>query len=166
MGHLPVLALRIVLAIALVSCVIVQTVMVPLLATDLEQDFDADVASVRVPIIIVVVLGVGVVEVCAVCVWRLLTMVRTGTVFSPGAFRFVDTIIGAIAFAALLAFGLGAVLAPGESVAPGVVLLVGGVGVVVAGIALIVLVMRTLLTQAVARDAEAEQLQTELDEVI
>jgi hypothetical protein len=99
-------------------------------------------------------------------VWRLLTMVRRGTVFSHASFRYVDVIIGAITAAALLAFALGVVLAPGEAVAPGVVLLVGGVGLTVLGIALIVLVLRTLLAQAVARDAEASSLQAELDEVI
>ncbi len=57
---------------------------------------------------------------------------------------------------------LGFVLAPGEAVAPGVVLLVGGAGGLVAGVALIVLVLRMLLAQAVARDAEATQLQAEL----
>ena len=57
-------------------------------------------------------------------------------------------------------------LAPGEAVAPGIVLLIGGVAVIVAGIALIVLVLRMLLAQAVARDAEAHHLQAELDEVI
>ena len=58
------------------------------------------------------------------------------------------------------------VLAPGEAVAPGVVLLLGGAGVLVAGIALIVLVQRTLLVQAVARDREAATLQAELDAVV
>ena len=36
----------------------------------------------------------------------------------------------------------------------------------VAGIALMVLVLRMLLAQAVARDTEAQHLQAELDEVI
>jgi Flp pilus assembly protein CpaB len=40
------------------------------------------------------------------------------------------------------------------------------VAVLVAGIALIVLVQRMLLVQAVARDAEANHPQSELDEVI
>ena len=40
----------------------------------------------------------------------------------------------------------------------------GGGGVL--GVALIVLVLRALLAQAVARDVEATQLQAELDEVI
>ena len=37
---------------------------------------------------------------------------------------------------------------------------------IVAGVALIVLVLRMLLAQAVALDAEAHHLQAELDEVI
>lgn len=93
-------------------------------------------------------------------------MVQRRTVFSRPAFRFVDVIIGAIAFASLLLFVLGWVLAPGEAVAPGVVLLIGGAAATIAGIALIVLVLRTLLAQAVARDLEATLLQAELDEVI
>ncbi len=101
-----------------------------------------------------------------VCVWRLLTMVRRGTVFSHAAFRYVDVVIGAAVVASLLTFALGYTLAPGEAVAPGVVLLIGGVGMMVAGVALLVLVLRTLLAQAVARDAEAQHLQAELNEVI
>ncbi|WP_396020383.1 hypothetical protein [Arthrobacter sp. ISL-72] len=49
------------------------------------------------------------------------------------AFRYVDVVAGAVAAASLLTFGLGVVLAPGESVAPGIVLLIGGAGVLVAG---------------------------------
>ncbi len=41
-----------------------------------------------------------------------------------------------------------------------------GVGVAILGVALIVLVLRMLLAQAVARDVEAAQMQAELDEVI
>ena len=94
-------------------------------------------------------------------------MVRRGTVFSHAAFRYVDIVIGAVAAASLLTFALGVILAPGEAVAPGVVAADRrGWRVLVAGIALIVLVLRMLLAQAVARDAEAHHLQAELDEVI
>jgi len=165
MGTLTVTALRVVLALVLAGTLFVQTVMVPLLWRDMDGA-DADVLAIRVPFVVILVLGIATVQVCAVCVWRLLTMVRRGTVFSHGSFRYVDVIIGAITAAALLAFALGVVLAPGEAVAPGVVLLVGGVGLTILGIALIVLVLRTLLAQAVARDAEASSLQAELDEVI
>ena len=114
----------------------------------------------------IIVLGIVTVQVTMVCVWRLLTMVRRGTVFSSAAFRYVDVVIGAITVAALLMFALGVVLAPGETVAPGVVLLIGGAAVLIAGVALVVIVLRMLLAQAVARDTEAQGLQAELDEVI
>ena len=120
----------------------------------------------RVPVLVIVVLGIVTIQVTMVCVWRLLTMVRRGTVFSHAAFRYVDVVFGAIVVASLLAFALGVTLAPGEGVAPGVVLLIGGAGVLVAGVALVVLVLRMLLAQAVALDAETKHLQAELSEVI
>ena len=164
MGRLTVLALRLVLATALAGSLVVQAVMVPLLRADVE---DSDLAAGAVlAVVVIVVLGIATMQVTAVCVWRLLTMVRRGTVFSPAAFRYVDVVIGAVAAASLLTFALAVTLAPGEAVAPGVVLLVGGVALIVAGIALIVLVLRMLLAQAVALDAEAHHLQTELDAVI
>ena len=165
MGNLPLYALRVVLALVLAGSVFVQVVMVPLLAIDLDE-LTADHAYLRTPLLVFAVLSIVTIQVVLVCVWRLLTMVRRGTVFSDAAFRYVDVVIGAITAASLLTFALGVVLAPGEAVAPGVVLLIGGAAVLIAGIALIVLVMRMLLAQAVARDAEAHHLQAELDEVI
>jgi hypothetical protein len=162
MGHLTILALRTVLALALVGSVFVQVVMVPLMWIDLDEA----PAAVRIPFVVIVVLGILTMQVSAVCVWRLLTMVRRGTVFSHGAFRYVDIVIGAISAASLLTFALAVTLAPGEDVAPGVVGLICGIALVVAGVALVVLVLRMLLAQAVARDAEAHHLQAELDEVI
>lgn len=162
MGQVAIVALRFVLAAGLAGSLFVQAVMVPLLAVDLQ---DAPV-GVRVPVVVIVLLGIGTVQVCMVCVWRLLTMVRRGTVFSPAAFRYVDVVIGAVAAASLLTFGLGVVLAPGEAVAPGVVLLIGGLGGLIAGATLVVYVLRMLLVQAVARDVEADELQAQLDEVI
>ena len=163
MGRLTVLALRIVLGGVLAGTLFVQAYMVPLLYMDLDGP---DAADVRVPLVVITVLGIVTIQVTVVCVWRLVTMVARGTVFSHAAFRYVDVMFGAVAVASLLTFGLGVVLAPGEEVAPGVVLLIGGVAAIVAGIALIVLVLRMLLAQAVARDAEAHHLQAELDEVI
>lgn len=165
MGKLTVLALRVVLALVLAGSVFVQAVMVPLLAVDLGEA-GAVLAGVRVPVVIIVLLGIVTVQATLVCIWRLLSMVRRGTVFSQGAFRYVDIIVGAVAAAALLMFVLGAVLAPGEAVAPGVVLLIGGAGLLISCAALIVLVLRLLLAQAVDRDAQAARLQAELDEVV
>ncbi|GGX62914.1 DUF2975 domain-containing protein [Streptomyces fructofermentans] len=162
MGRLALLALRTVMVALLAGSVFVQAVMVPLLAADMK---DAD-ATVRVPVVVITLLGLVTAQVVVVCVWRLVTMVRRGTVFSHAAFRYVDIVTGAFGTAALLTFALGVVLAPGEAVAPGVVLLIGGVMVAILGIALIVLVLRMLLAQAVARDVEAAEMRAELAEVI
>ncbi len=162
MGNLAVLALKVVLALALLGSSVVQGLMVPLLWIDLE---DAP-ATVRVPLVVIVVLGIVCLQVIAVCLWRLLTMVRRGTVFSHAAFRLVDIVVGATATGAVLTFGLAVVLAPGESVAPGIVALLCGLSLVVGGVALLVLVLRMLLVQAVATDSRARDLQSELDEVI
>ncbi len=163
MGKLTILALRIVIAMVLAGLLFVQVRMVPLLSVDLVEAGAPD--GPRVALLAIAVLGILCVQVVAVCVWRLLTMVRRGTVFSNGAFRFVDIVFGAIAFAAVLMFGIAVVLAPGE-IAPGVVLLICGAALMIGGVALVVLVMRTLLAQAVARDVEAADLRAELDEVI
>jgi len=165
MGTLTVLALRIVLGMSLAGSLFVQMVIVPLLALDLNE-LDPEYAYLRTPLIVIPLLGIVTIQVTVVCVWRLLTMARRGTVFSHAAFRYVDIVIAAVAAASLLTFGLGVTLAPGEAVPPGMVLLIGGAAVLMAGVALIVVVLRMLLAQAVARDAEAHHLQAELDEVI
>ncbi|WP_369195669.1 DUF2975 domain-containing protein [Streptomyces djakartensis] len=165
MGKLAMVALRVVLVMLLAGSLFVQGVMVPLLAVDMNG-LKPEYAYLRTPILVILVLGVLTAQVVAVCVWRLVTMVRRGTVFSHGAFRYVHIVIGAFVAAACLVFALGVVLAPGEAVAPGVVLLLGGVGVAVLGVALVVLVLRMLLAQAVARDLEAGRMRAELEEVI
>ncbi|GIH75944.1 DUF2975 domain-containing protein [Planobispora longispora] len=165
MGKLTVYALRAVLALLLAGSVFVQAVMVPLFAADLEM-LKPEFAYLRLPLIAIPFLGIVTAEVILVCVWQLVTMVRRGTVFSHAAFRYVHIVIGALVAAALLVFALAVVLAPGDPVAPGIVLLICGVSLAILGVALIVLVLRMLLAQAVARDAEATQMQAELDEVI
>lgn len=155
MGNLAIGALRVVIVIALAGFVFVQTVIAPLLWIDLE----GEPATLRVPFVLIFVLGIGTLEVCAVCVWKLLTMVRRGNVFSTAAFRYVNIIIGAIGAASVLMFALAVTFAPGEDVAPGIVLMIFGASLVIGGVALLVYVMRTLLAQATS-------LRTELDEVI
>jgi DUF2975 family protein len=164
MGKLTVVALRGVLVVLLAGSLFLQVVMVPLLAVDLEED--AALAYQRTSFVVITILGVVTVQVVLVCVWRLVTMVRHGIVFSHAAFRYVHVVIGAIVAAALLLFALAVVLAPGEAVPPGVILLMCGAVVAVLGVALIVLVLRMLLAQAVERDVEAAQMQAELEAVI
>ncbi len=161
MGKLTTGALRAVLAVVLAGTVCVQALMVWALATDPE-----DGSLPLTPLRVVTVLGLVSVQVALVCVWRLVTMVRRGTVFSHAAFRYVDVVIGAIVAASLVWFTVTAINAPGQRDDPGVTVIMGGIGMAILGVALFVLVLRTLLAQAVARDVEASQMQAELDEVI
>jgi hypothetical protein len=163
MGQLAVRALRVVLVLVLAGTVFVQAGMVWVLATGADpEDGSLPLTSLR----IVTILGMVSVQVAVVCVWRLVTMVRRGTVFSDAAFRYVDGVIGAIVAAALVWFAVTGLNAPGQRADPGVTVIMAGVGVAILGVALLVFVLRTLLVQAVARDVEAAQLKAELDEVI
>jgi hypothetical protein len=163
MGKLAVRALRAVLAVVLTGTVLVQALMVWALVSGSDpEDGSLPLTAFRV----ITIAGLGTAQVALACVWRLVAMVRRGTVFSRAAFRYVDGIIGAIAAAALAWFAVTAVNAPGQRDDPGVTLIMGGIGVAILGVALIVLVLRMLLAQAVARDVEAAQMQAELDEVI
>ena len=161
MGSVTIAALRVVIALALVGSLIVQTVGVPLVWNDLEG---AEPWG-RIALVIIAVLGVATLQVFGVSVWMLLTKVRRGSIFQPSSFRYVDVIIGAILAAAVLAWILAALLAPGDA-APGIIALIGGIGVVLAGMALLVVVMKALLRQAIARDAEATALRSELDDEV
>ena len=163
MGKLTVQALRAVLVVVLAGTVFVQAGMVWALATGSDPE---DRSLPLTPLRLVTILGMVSVQIAVVCVWRLVAMVRRGTVFSDAAFRYVDVMIGAIAAAALVWFAITLINAPGQRDDPGVTLIMGGIGVGILGVALIVLVLRMLLAQAVARDAEATQLRSELDEVI
>ncbi|MCD1268858.1 DUF2975 domain-containing protein [Microbacterium sp. MEC084] len=161
MGRYVVLASQFVIALSLAGSLVVQTVILPLVWIDLE----GEALWGRVALVTIAALWILGLQVCAVCVWRLLGMVRRGSVFSRRAFRWVDVIIAAIAFDAVITFVLAVLLAPGD-VAPGVVALVCGAALVTGGVALLVAVMRQLLQQAIDRDAEARALRSELDEVI
>ncbi|MET7926809.1 DUF2975 domain-containing protein [Streptomyces sp. NPDC005349] len=163
MGKLTVRALRAVLAVVLAGTVFVQVGMVWVLVTGSDPE---DGAMPLTALRVITILGMGSVQVALVCVWRLVAMVRRGTVFSHAAFRYVNGVIGAIVAVALMWFAVTAVNAPGQRDDPGVTVIMGGIGLAILGVALIVLVLRMLLAQAVARDVEATQMQAELDEVI
>jgi hypothetical protein len=163
MGKLAVRTLRAVLVLVLAGTFLVQAGMVWVLVSGKDPE---DGSLPLTPLRVITILGMVSAQVAVVCVWRLVSMVRRGTVFSHDAFRYVDGVIGAIVAAALLWFAVTAVNAPGQRDDPGVTLIMGGVGVAILGVALIVFVLRMLLAQAVARDIEAAQMQAELDEVI
>ncbi|MCW2869307.1 MAG: transrane transport protein [Streptomyces oryziradicis] len=136
MGKLTVGALRAVLVVVLAGTVFVQALMVWALA-------DPEDGSLPLtPLQVITILGMASAQVALVCVWRLVTMVRRGTVFSRAAFRYVDVVIGAIVAAALVWFAVTVLNAPGQRADPGVTGIMGGVGMTFLGVALIVLVLR------------------------
>src|SRR5689334_19635656 len=101
MGKLAVRALRAVLVVVLTGTVLVQALMAWALVSGGEpEDGALPLTALRV----VTILGIGAAQVALACVWRLVTMVRRGTVFSHAAFWYVDVIIGAIVAAALVWF--------------------------------------------------------------
>src|SRR3954447_10408814 len=163
MGKLAVRALRAVLAVVLVGTVVVQAGMLWAVVSGSDpEDGALPLTAFRV----IAILGMLSVQVALVCVWRLVTMVRRGTVFSHAAFRYVDGVIGALVAAALLWFAVTIINAPSQRDDPGVTVIMAGIAVAILGVALVVYVLRLLLAQAVARDVEATQLQAELEEVI
>lgn len=142
--------LRGVIILGLVGCLGVQALLVTMLVVD-----SADTTLPRIAAVVVVVLGLVCVQVAAVCVWRLLTLVRRGTVFSPAAFRWVDMIIGAIGVTSVLVLLLGYILGEADD-APGLILVGAVLALLVAGVALVVYVQRMLLVQATGFSTELE----------
>ena len=158
MRKATIVVLQVVIAIALVGSVAVQALIAPLLWLDLGE---GELLG-RIFLVGIVVLGVGTLQVFGICVWLLLNKVRRGSIFSESSFLYVDVIIGAILVAAILALSLAIAVAPGDA-APGVVGLICGASLVLGGMALLVVVMKALLRQAIASEAEAQTLRAELD---
>ncbi|PVE94087.1 DUF2975 domain-containing protein [Microbacterium sp. TPD7012] len=158
MRKATIVVLQVVIAIALVGSVAVQALIAPLLWLDLGE---GELLG-RIFLVGIVVLGVGTLQVFGICVWLLLNKVRRGSIFSESSFLYVDVIIAAILVAAILALSLAIALAPGDT-APGVVGLICGASLVLGGMALLVVVMKALLRQAIASEAEAQTLRAELD---
>ncbi|MET7574193.1 DUF2975 domain-containing protein [Streptomyces sp. NPDC005492] len=155
MGTLTVRALRAVLVVVLTGTVFVQAGMVWTLVSGNDPE---DGSVPLTPLRVITILGMATAQVALVCVWRLVTMVRRGTVFSHAAFRYVDMVIRAIVAAALLWFAVTGINAPGQRDDPGVTVIMAGVGVAILGVALIVLVLRMLLAQAAGMRAELDEV--------
>lgn len=156
-----VIVLRTMLVLAATGSLVVLAVILPLLWIDLG----AAPPEAAVSLIVVLALGVVSLQVVGVCIWRLLTLVLRGRIFSRQAFRSVDVITGAMAGGGVLLVAFGIILSGGTT-APGLVLLIGGVALLAFAAALTVHVARRLLAQAVERDDQARRLEDELSEVI
>lgn len=147
MGRLTVAALRVVLVIVLAGTAVIQVAMVWVLVSGSDTEpATAALTGMRV----ITVLGMVAAQAIAVSVWQLVTMVRRGALFSQRAFRWLDITTAAIVAVALLWFAVTTINAPGQSDDPGVTVIMAGIGVAILGVALIVRILRLLLTQVVS----------------
>jgi len=150
--------LRVALVILLLGTVLTQ-VLVPVLASEEARIFP-EVAYLAVPYSVALILVIACVQVALLVVWRLLSLVDGGVIFTRRALRWVDVIIACAVVATVLSAGvlihlLFVVGVGGPSVALALpASLAGGLAFV-----LLMVVMRGLLELAIAD-------RTELDEVI
>lgn len=160
--------LRLVLIFMFFGVLVTQLWVLPDISRSLTDRYP-EVAHLGSPTLVTSVITLVAAQLVLVCVWRLLTLVRRDTVFSPEAFRWVDVIIGAAAGASVLALGL-LIWLTGQTaqtgIPPAIVLVLLGSSVLAAGVALLVGVLRSLLAKAVGLKGEATTLRAELDEVI
>ncbi|MEU8786662.1 DUF2975 domain-containing protein [Streptomyces sp. NPDC048637] len=142
-----------------------QIVVIPTTAAD-EVDHFPPYAPFAAPYVTVAIAGIACVQVALVAVWMLLTMVQRDAIFTPRAFRWVDTIIGSSIVATLLAIGVTGHLAlsdipspdDGMEVIGALAAATASVGVGVS-FAMLIVIMRSLLHKAT-------DLQTEIAEVV
>lgn len=150
--------LRVVLAVLLLGTVLAQ-VLVPVFAAD-EGAIYPEVAQLVVPYSVAGILVIACVQVALLMLWRLLSLVNAGVIFTRRALRWVDVITACGAVATVLSAGvmihLLFVIGVGG---PGVIL--GLAACLAGGLAFVLLmsVMRGLLETAIAD-------RTELDGVI
>lgn len=149
--------LRVALAVLLLGSVLAQ-VLLPVFASQQATIFP-ELAYLVVPYSVAGILVIACGQVALLVVWRLLSLVNGGVIFTRRALRWVDVITACGAVATVLSAGVMIHLLAS----------VGGPGVVVLGLAaglagglafvLLMVVMRGLLESAIAD-------RTELDEVI
>jgi len=170
MGRWAIGVLRAVIAVALLGALAVQAFIVAALV--LGWDSAEMPPVITVPLVVLLVAIIACLQLVGACIWRLLSRVRRGTVFSPDSFGFVDAVVWALGACAVLVLGVAVVLraanqaVPEDAIAPFFVALTCGLALVTAGVALVVHVLKVLLRQAVGLDAENRTLHAELDEVI
>jgi hypothetical protein len=157
MNRLASRLLRLALLVLLLGSVLAQ-VLVPVYASQVATRFP-EVAYLVVPYSVAAILFIGCGQVALLVVWRLLSLVDGGVIFTRGAVRWVDVIIACAAVATVLSAG---VLVHMLGFVPG-----GGgpmiyylAACITAGLAFVLLmvVMRGLLLSAVANRAELDEV--------
>ena len=148
--------LRALLVLACAAIVVLQVMSVPgTLSYNADQSDDAFWFW---PLLVVLETELVCAQVVIVATYRLLGMVQQDRIFSDAAFRWVDVILGAMAFGWVVWAGLaGFVFATSDD--PGLPLVMAMLLLAGAVVGLLMMVMRTLLRQATT-------LRTDMDAVI
>jgi hypothetical protein len=115
-------------------------------------------AHLQLPGILITITFLLCVQLALVCVWRLLSLVRASSIFSPDAFKWVDVILALVIAATLLILISFITLTAVGVSSPANVLCILGV-ILGSGFALLVVVLRGLLRKA-------SQLEQDLAEVV
>lgn len=135
-----------------------QVVVLPSTANSMAALYP-EFAQLRVPGIVIGVVFALCAQVLLVCVWRLLSLVRVGAIFSDRSFVWVDVALGAVVVATLLVVGSLVILQIAGASPPSISLLCLMGIVVGAGLSLLIVVLRGLLRKA-------SQLEQDLSEVV
>ncbi len=157
MNTVAVRLLRVALVILLLGTLLAQ-VLVPVFAAE-EATLYPEVASLSVPYSVAAILVIGCGQVALLVVWRLLSLVSAGVIFTRRSLRWVDVITACAAVATVLTAGVMIhLLAVVRAGGPGIVLrlaacLAGGPAFV-----LLMIVMRGLLESAIADRAELDEV--------
>ena len=135
-----------------------QVIVVPAIATNMADRLPP-LAFLQWPGVIAAAVFVLCLQVALACVWRLLSLVREGIIFSPKAFAYVDVILAAIIVATVIIAGAIILLLAVGASSPSITLL-AVLGIMVGTLlTLLVIVLRGLLRKA-------WQLESDLAEVV
>ncbi|WP_431040759.1 DUF2975 domain-containing protein [Streptomyces sp. P1-3] len=126
---------------------------------DVIQDRGVEVALYAIPALILL-------QAVMVCIWRLATLAQNGKAFTPASLPYLTTTIRALAGMTVLLAVLAIRLSSTNALPLGFTLYPYGAVLAAATGTLVMLLLRTLLHQAINRDDEATRMRSELDEVI
>jgi hypothetical protein len=156
--NLPVIALRVFLAVLFAFALVMQVLSLP--GQFVPTPGDA-LAHLDWAILVAVELAVLGLQVVIVCTWRLLGMVQKDQIFSQASLRWVDAIawtfvIGWVVLVAVSAYvSLSIYLTP-ELRDPGLPILLFGIALIASVLVLLMLILRALLRQATVLRADMD----------
>lgn len=148
MSRFVILSAKFMIVIGFLMTLVTQFLIIPVMAAD-TVGYAPEVAYLRWPGILGCIAIVVCAQVVLVCTWRLLTMVTTRDIFTPTSLRYVNVMIGAFVVASALFVIANGVLSGAGVLSSGTMLLTVMGAAACLGFALVLWVMRSLLTQAV-----------------